>query len=230
MHSKTLHKLDNPVWYALTEAHQDFAIGSNKLKRYQKMISPFLAFNEHEINVFEELEELIEKDEIFYIINDLPPLPSNYIIEKKIICPQMICNEPAEVSLPDIFVRQLNDQDDDKILALINEVFPGFYVRGTRLMGDYYGIFDNERLVSISGERLKMDGLTEISAVVTHPRYAGRKYAQKLVMHLVNKNREDGITPFLHTEDTNQRAIRMYEHLGFVTRRNIDVWKIKRTA
>jgi GNAT superfamily N-acetyltransferase len=230
MHSNNLHKLDNPVWYALTEIHQPFAIGSDKLKRYQKTISPFLAFNEKANDVFEELDELIVKDEIFFIINELPQLPPNYIIEKKIICPQMIYHEPAGISLPDIPVRALNEQDDDKILALINEVFPGFYVRGTRLMGDYYGIFDNERLVSISGERLKMDGLTEISAVVTHPVYAGRKYAQKLVMHLVNKNREAGIIPFLHTEDTNQRAIRMYEHLGFITRKNIDVWKIKRTV
>jgi len=48
-------------------------------------------------------------------------------------------------------------------------------------------------------------------------------------MHLVNKNIAQGITPFLHTEDTNERAIRLYEHLGFTTRKFVDVWKVKRT-
>ena len=222
------YKLDNPVWFSLTETQKPLAIGNTKLKRYQNANAPFVAFDPSQRNVFEDLDQLTIPGEIIYIINHLPNLPKNYTIEKKYICPQMVYNKHGNIAVPEVPVKQLTEADDDNILALINEVFPGFYVRGTRLMGDYFGIFDKDRLVSISGERMRMDGFTEISAVVTHPDYAGRKYAQRLVMHFVNKNLAAGITPFLHTEDTNSRAIKIYEHLGFTTLRNIDVWKIKR--
>jgi predicted GNAT family acetyltransferase len=96
-------------------------------------------------------------------------------------------------------------------------------------MGEYYGIYHNEQLVSVTGERMRMHGLTEISAVVTHPDFTGRKYAQQLIAHVTNKNLSDGITPFLHVAETNERAIKIYEYLGFGKRRIIDFTGIKRT-
>ena len=221
-------KLDNPVWYALNETHEQFAIGNSKLKRYKETIAPFAAYGGVTSVTRDEMDEVIKPGEFCFFINKLPGLSQDYIIEKKITCPQMVYQKRREINIPDIAVRQLNEPDDEQILALINEIYPGYYKRGTRLLGDYFGIFDNERLAAISGERICMKGFTEISAVVTHPDYAGKKYAQRLVMHLVNKNLKEGITPFLHTEDTNERAIRLYEHLGFVTRKFVDVWKVKR--
>jgi len=73
-----------------------------------------------------------------------------------------------------------------------------------------------------------MDGLTEISAVVTHPDWLGLKFAQQLVTHLNHKNIEQGIIPFLHTGSGNERAIAIYELLGYTKRRIIPVTKIKR--
>ncbi|MEO7306953.1 MAG: GNAT family N-acetyltransferase, partial [Ferruginibacter sp.] len=89
--------------------------------------------------------------------------------------------------------------------------------------------FKDEKLVAMAGERLRMDGLTEISAVVTHPDWLGRKFAQQLVSYLNDKNLQQGIIPFLHTGSGNERAIRIYELLGYTKRRIIPVTKIKRT-
>ncbi|QEC66495.1 GNAT family N-acetyltransferase [Panacibacter ginsenosidivorans] len=89
-------------------------------------------------------------------------------------------------------------------------------------------IYQNGQLVSITGERMRMHGLTEVSAVVTHPEYTGRKYAQQLVAHVANKNLSAGITPFLHVAATNERAIKIYELSGFTKRRLINFTKIKR--
>jgi ribosomal protein S18 acetylase RimI-like enzyme len=228
MSSINLYKLDNPVWYALNETHQQFAIGNSKLKRYDKAIALFAGYDDSVIITTDEMDEVIKLGEFCFFINKLPALSNDHIIEKKITCPQMVFQKQMELNIPTVDFRRLTEKDDEKILALIQEVYPGYYKRGTRLLGDYFGIFDNERLAAISGERIRMNGFTEISAVVTHPDYAGRKYAQCLVMHLVNKNLSEDSTPFLHTEDTNQRAIRLYEHLGFVTRKYVDVWKIKR--
>jgi len=95
-------------------------------------------------------------------------------------------------------------------------------------MGDYYGIRVNGELVAMTGERMRMNGLTEISAVVTHPDFTGRGYAQQLVAHTSNKNLAAGIVPFLHTGSSNERAIKIYELLGYTTRRIIDFTRIKR--
>jgi predicted GNAT family acetyltransferase len=73
-----------------------------------------------------------------------------------------------------------------------------------------------------------MDGLTEVSAVVTAPAYTGRKYAQQLMTHIHQKHFENGIVSFLHTGANNERAIKIYELLGYKKRRLISVTKIKR--
>ncbi|HAO46114.1 MAG TPA: hypothetical protein DCQ97_04255 [Chitinophagaceae bacterium] len=107
-------------------------------------------------------------------------------------------------------------------------MFPGYYLPGTAVLGDYFGIFKDDQLVAMAGERLCMDGLTEISAVVTHPDYTGRKYAQQLVTYLNDKNLQQGFIPFLHTGSANERAIRVYELLGYTRRRIIPVTRIKK--
>lgn len=73
-----------------------------------------------------------------------------------------------------------------------------------------------------------MDGFTEISAVVTHPDFAGRGFAKQLVAFVSNKNLEQGIVPFLHVAQSNERAIRLYQYLGFSRRRSIDFTKFCR--
>ena len=96
------------------------------------------------------------------------------------------------------------------------------------MLGDYFGIFNNNKLVAVTGKRMRMNGFTEISAVVTHPDFTGRGYAKQLVAHVVNKNLSNNIIPYLHVAADNLPAIRLYEKLGFETRRKMSFWKIKR--
>jgi GNAT superfamily N-acetyltransferase len=220
------YKLDNPAWYALAESHSQFAVGTDRIKRYRPDIVAFAAFSSGNNNLV-ELTDLIGIDESVFLIGDLPELPSNFMIESTLPCAQMIIHSAITTPLT-IPIETLGTKDDDEIMALINLVQPGYYKPGTRLMGDYFGIRQNGKLVAITGERMRMNGLTEVSAVVTHPDFTGRKYAQQLVTHVVNKNLAAGIVPFLHVAETNQRAIRIYEHLGFVKRRTINFTKIKR--
>ena len=100
----------------------------------------------------------------------------------------MICFTLTNPPAFDAIIEQLEQNDEQQMLALINLVQPGYFLPGTRMMGDYYGIRQNGELVAVTGERMRMDGLTEISAVVTHPGFTGRKYAQQLVAHVANKN------------------------------------------
>jgi len=221
------YKLDNPAWYALHETHKNFCIGIAGLKCYQQNIVAFAAWDTSNTEGLNRLDELIKLNESFFIIGEMAPLPSNYLIERTITCLQMICT--AEITINNATtIVQLGEATADEMTALTKLVMPGYYKHNTRLMGDYFGIMDNQQLVAMAGERICLNGLTEISAVVTHPAFTGRTYAQQLVAQVVNKNLAAGIIPFLHTGHTNERAIRMYEHLGFKKRRFISFTKIKR--
>ena len=221
------YKLDNPAWHALTETHACFAMGNDAVKRYQPHIVAFAAYQPGKENTLPQLDELIVTDESFFIIGDLPELNSNYSIENILPCVQMVCTSEIKTTVR-ATIEKLSEADDAEIVTLINLVQPGYYKPGTRLMGDYFGIRQNGQLVAITGERMRMNGLTEISAVVTHPDFTSRKYAQQLVGHVANKNLATGIIPFLHVSAANERAIKIYELLRFVKRRIIDFTKIKR--
>ena len=168
------NKLDNPAWYALTETQKNFAIGSNELKCYGKNIVAFAAYHSSEKNFLTGLDDLYEPNESFFIIDELPALPSNYIIETILPCLQMICLSAISIT-PDATIVKMKDDNEEEMTALVHLALPGYYKPGTRLMGDYFGIKTNNQLVSLAGERIRMNGFTEISAVVTHPEFTDSK-------------------------------------------------------
>lgn len=86
------------------------------------------------------------------------------------------------------------------------------------------------QLVAIAGERTKITGLVEVSAVCTHPEFTGRGYAQQLVAHIVNRNVANGDALYLHFLTNNDRARKVYERLGFRDRRAIVFWEIVRNS
>lgn len=220
-------KLDNPAWHALTETHAGFALGTDDLKRYDPAIVLFAGFDLKEKNITEKFDHVFKPGDSFFLFDDFPALPKNYGIETVVQCVQMVCEKPSLHDITENLV-QLEQTNWKEMYTLVSEVFPGYYLPNTPLMGNYSGIFKEGKLVAMAGERLRMYGLTEISAVVTHPGHQGRRYAQQLVMHLNNKNLQAGCIPFLHTGANNERAIKIYELLGYKKRRVISVTKIKR--
>lgn len=71
-------------------------------------------------------------------------------------------------------------------------------------------------------------GFSELSAICTDPAYTGRGYAQQLIAHICHKQIASNITLILHVALTNQRAIKLYEHMGFHHRREISFWRCKK--
>lgn len=227
MATAKFNKLDNPAWYSLTETHKHFASGNEEIKRYPGNIAPFVAFHSDKKDILNQLDLWMNIGESFFLIGDLPTLPRNYTIENSLACTQMVCTEKISITNT-AKIEKLGAADDEQMIGLINRVLPGYYKPDTRLMGDYFGIKHNGELIAMTGERMCMDGLTEISAVVTHPDFTGRGYAQQLVAHTSNKNLAAGIIPFLHTGETNERAIKIYSHLGYKQRRIINFHRINR--
>jgi len=221
------NKLDNPVWFALQEKHAAFALGNNAVKRYEPSIAPFIAVVPEVREAFEELPQWVAAGETVLIFGNSLYLPGGFEITASLGCVQMLST--AKISVPvrdDIVV--LGEADAGEMFSLISLIQPGYYLPLTRLMGSYAGIRSNGQLVAIAGERMRMEGLTELSAVVTHPAFTGRKYAQQLIAYITNQNIAAGNFVFLHAAASNTRAIALYEHLGFSLRKTVTLHKMYR--
>ncbi|WP_207512902.1 GNAT family N-acetyltransferase [Longitalea luteola] len=225
-----MDKLDNPAWWALTGTQQSFAAGDTSAKRYQRGILPFTAVEEATTENLLALSELLEPGETFFLIGELPHLPAGFQLLKELPCAQMILQRPVPAIQRNVTVAKLTEFNKTEMFNLINKVQPGYYEPETSQLGNYFGIRQNDQLVAIAGERMRLERLTEISAICTDPAYTGRGYAQQLIVQLCHTNLEQGNTPFLHVLQTNERAIRLYEYLGFVTRRVISFWQMQFTV
>jgi predicted GNAT family acetyltransferase len=100
------------------------------------------------------------------------------------------------------------------MVALATLTEPGPFRRRTIELGNFYGIFDGDQLVSMAGKRMHIPGFVEVSAVCTHPDARGRGYARALMQIVIDEIEQSGRTPFLHAWQDNP-ATRLYESLGF---------------
>lgn len=218
--------LDNPVWHALQTTHKTFAQGTDLVQRYATDILQFVGCADPLHADLNEILPWTAVEEKMIMIGELPVLPSNWALLRQLDCIQMICDQAVSVASPDVVPLE----NVEEMLALINLVQPGFFYRNTPLLGTYYGIYQEGQLVAIAGERTKITGMVEVSAVCTHPAFTGRGYAQQLVAHIVNKNVAQGNALYLHFLTNNERARKVYERLGFRDRRAIVFWEIVRNS
>ena len=71
----------------------------------------------------------------------------------------------------------------------------------------------------MAGERLKIPGYTEVSAVCTHPDHTGQGLARALMTEVMRRILSRGETPFLHVREANVRAIELYRQAGILQAR-----------
>ena len=79
------------------------------------------------------------------------------------------------------------------------------------------------------GQRTRVPGFVEVSAVCTHPDARGRGYAPVVMSEVMRDITDEGRTPFLHAFADNP-ATRLYEKLGFTHRRSFHLAVIKNEA
>ena len=119
----------------------------------------------------------------------------------------------------DATIRPLTTADVSAMLALVELARPGPFAPATIELGRYIGVFDGDALVAMAGERMRLPGWTEVSAVATHPDARRRGLGAALTHHVARHIADEGGTPFLHVAAGNDGARRVYERLGFALRR-----------
>ena len=214
--------LDNPAWHSLNETHERFALSYDNLKCYHPDYCPFGGY-ENDNRIVEGIEEYAKVIDNFYIIGTKHEFPERLTLKNELVCLQMVLHYKTDIKIQEEIIR-LNDTYNRNLVELVNLVQPGYFKSKTMLLGDYYGIFKNGILVAVTGERMKMNQFTELSAIVTHPDHTGKGYAKQLIAHTVSKIIDENKVPYLHVAETNVGAIRLYAKLGFRIRRKMSFW------
>lgn len=218
------NKLKNPVWHSLNETHKSFSIQYNDVQFYDPNICPFGAFTNTE-KTKNALNEYVKLTDKFFLVseNETPTFDtSKILLYKKIDGIQMVLQNLQEVEITEDIVP-LKEKHIDEVYNLVWLVMPGYYKKRTFDMGKYFGIFKNNQLVCITGQRMQTNDFIEISAVVTHPDYTRRGYAKQLTQYVTKDILKDNKHPILHTNKGNP-AIKLYEKIGYEITRDMNWW------
>jgi predicted GNAT family acetyltransferase len=118
-------------------------------------------------------------------------------------------------------IESLGDGAAAEMAALVEQTRPGPFASRTHELGTYLGIRIGGQLVAMAGERMRLNGASEVSAVCTHPEHRGKGYARRLVAALSRQILERGEMPFLHVFSNNAPAIALYRQMGFAELRTM---------
>ena len=234
MDPSTDELLDNPFWHALITEHATLAIGSGPVRRYPAEVVPFAGLAEHRADVMEALRELLAPGESIFVMGEALPECAGLTQLSELSGWQMLRETPEIAASQPIgssfaVVERLTAEHAPAMVALTDVAFPGYFRPETYRMGSYYGIRVQGELVAMAGERLALPRFREVSAVCTHPAHTGRGYAAQLMRHVMRTHLAQGLRTFLHVAASNQRAIDLYQRLGFVKRRSVLFHHLQRT-
>jgi ribosomal protein S18 acetylase RimI-like enzyme len=214
--------LDNPVYAALSSAHARFAQTCGHALRYPADVVPFFGLpSAPSREDWRCAIEVVPPGTYAAIVHGGTEVPHTWKTLREFEVVQMIGERVKGVEAPEAI--PLRAHDVPEMLELVRQTDPGPFLDRTIELGDYVGIRHDSQLVAMAGERLHLDGWTEISAVCTAPTNRGQGMASRLVGALIAGIQDRSERSFLHVLTTNDNAIRLYEELGFRVRRPLTI-------
>jgi ribosomal protein S18 acetylase RimI-like enzyme len=210
-------QLNNPAYAALGGEHERFALVCGRARRYQVDVAPFLGLpSSPSAQDWQDAEGLLSPGTFAAVRLGGAVLPDAWRAVQTFDLVQMIGEGVTGVDCADAI--PLGAADVPEMLELVAQTEPGPFLRRTIELGNYLGIRHDGALVAMAGERFRLDGWTEISAVCTKPDHRGRGLASLLMGALIAGIERRSERVFLHVISTNTGAIRLYEELGFRVR------------
>ncbi len=221
--------MHNPVYHALLSGDRHLSFGNEQVKFFDEEISPFAGFEQDYAKGFSDLYELLPSGrKILYAAPSFITQPAGWELKQEIKGLQFVyeAGQPIKTEFPNVI--PLAEMDVEQMMQLAKLTKPGPFGKRTIDFGSYYGLFENEKLVAMTGQRLHVQNCTEISAVCTHPDHTGKGYAYTLLLHQLQLILQQDQYPFLHVREDNQRAIILYQRLGFNISRSMNFYFMKK--
>ncbi len=223
----------DPVWHALNSRHSHLALIEGSARRYPSDVAPFAALAKPTELALWELHSLLAPGESVWLMGTHYPHLPELRNEGTLECTQMVLTTELTANESVTKIERLSAADSNAMVALTDVAFPGFFRSRTHEMGTYYGVWLDSReasgrLIAMAGERMALEGYTEISAVCTLAEHRGKGLAASLIAQVAMDQRELGAVSFLHVASANTRAIDLYLRLGFVEVRKLTLTRLSR--
>lgn len=219
-----VEELDNPAFFSLTRHHRHLAEFDGSAARYRASVSPFFALPTRPSQADWRAAGALVGAAGGALIRDDTDLPEGWEQQVRLDAAQLIAADPIGRRSPEVV--RLTRADVPEMIELARRAKPGPFEEDTVSFGGYLGIRTASSLVAMGGQRLQVDGATEISAIATDPAHRGHGYASTIVRAVAADIEEQGNTPFLHVTSGNP-ARRLYESLGFTVRRTIVIREVR---
>lgn len=212
--------LDRPIWHSLTGRQAALALGDARAVRFRPEVNLFGEAADDSPEASHALVGLIEDGGTLGLlgVGAAAALPGTVVVSERRLN-QMVATRLHRTSHA-LDIVPLGDADAAEMLALATLAAPGPFFAATHLQGGYIGVRRGGRLVAMAGERMKVPGFSEISAVCTHPDHRGQGFARALMEAVIAPLLERGEGVFLHTYPDNP-AVGLYRALGFEVRREM---------
>ncbi|MEV7859826.1 GNAT family N-acetyltransferase [Streptomyces hirsutus] len=218
-------RLDNAVWAALDGPHAHLAERAGRAARYPADVYDFAALADPaDPAAWDDLHTLVGPGTTVRL-KPADDVPDGWQVMGRGTAVQLVGTALRTEPAPDAV--RLGPADVPEILDLVARTRPGPFLGRTVELGTYLGIRHRGRLVALAGERIRIPGWTEISAVCTDPGHRGRGLGTRLVRAVADGIRERGDRPFLHAAADNTPAIRLYEAIGFTVRRRATLLQVR---
>jgi predicted GNAT family acetyltransferase len=215
------HILDQPAWNGLVSGNNNLSFGIDSVKFFDSSVSPFADLRNQDEQHFNILYNLIDSQQVI-----VPSVKENlnvghWTTVASVQGYQMVYGGALQEITSEELIQPLEESNITEMLSLTERTEPGPFAKNTIDFGHYHGIFQNNELASMAGQRLHPGKFAEISAVCTEPKFTGKGFAKKLILHQINRIVKNNEVPFLHVKSENTGAIKLYESLGFQIRTTI---------
>ena len=217
----TADLLDNPIWNALTTLQGQFGERDGNAARFFPQVTALAGLAAEETDALATLATLEKPGERAGLFLDHVPatFPGGLVHVDGAPLVQMVNEGPFPEPAPAADIVELGADDSPAMRALAEATRPGPFGTRTHELGTFLGVRDGAQLIAMAGQRMRLPGRVEISAVCTDPAFLGRGLAARLITAQLALVGSQGLSTFLHVKADNARAIGLYERLGFRIRR-----------
>lgn len=226
------HILDNMIWNAITTGNRDIAVVGSGVGYYLQDIAPFAGTKDLNDSGLQRLHEFMpaEKKIAISSLEKMNYDDRKWQVNQSMDVTQMLYLHPVRAFCTESsgLITPLTDIHIPQMLNLTSITKPGPFLEHTILFGNYFGIFKDEKLIAMTGQRMHTVPYMEVSAVCTHPDHQGKGYAKTLMLHVMKIILDNSFVPFLHVLTSNITAIRLYESIGFQKRKQLFIDVLER--
>ena len=221
-----MQRFENIIWDALSGSQRAISLGNDRIRRYAPGFPLIMAFADLDNPPFDEIADHCPPGEKLYACGWNGAMPAGWNLDVDAAVAVMAWRGGPVAADPRIV--RLTAENIPAMLEVFAICKPGPFAMRAMDIGEWYGLFEDGKLVAMAGERMHAGPWREISGVCTLPDHQGKGYARLLTERVISSQRARGLETFLHVFPGNTRAVELYKRMGFETMREMPLRVISR--